>query len=51
MPNVNGRKYPADTANEIGLQPPLLVSVGKRMPVAVPPLFVNFFHDSFDRFT
>src|SRR5438093_218311 len=46
--NINRRKYPAYTADQIGLQPPLLVSVSERMPAAVPPHFANFVHHSFD---
>src|SRR5207247_10214598 len=51
VPNINGRKYLADTANEIGLQPPLLVSVCERMPAAVPPQLADLFHYLFDWFS
>ena len=35
MPNVNGREHPADFANEIRLQPSLLVSARQRMATSI----------------
>src|SRR5207247_3559116 len=43
VPNIDRRQQLADLANEVGLQPALLVSARKWMPASIPPGLSDFF--------
>ena len=51
MPNVDRRDQQADIANDLGLQPALLVSARKRVTAVVPAYRGELLDDVGDRFS